>query len=180
MSETRIRDLFAEAAEYLPVGPAPDLASFVDARRSRRRLTTVSVGLAAAAAASLVVAVSMVDRSPTGGPAKSPGTPLQTTGSISLDCRNDQRSVSTWEGAGPYRHTPQAVARLFTNPVANEHAVMQSAGSRKARAILLRGDGTAWATLTLHDDPARGWYLSTTESCPGRYVRLYWQHQPPP
>jgi hypothetical protein len=177
MTETRIRELFAEAAEDLPVGPAPDLASFVQARRSRRRLAGVSVGLVGAAAASVVVVVSIAGGSPSGGPAKSPSTPVQTSGTFTLDCRNGQRSMSTWEAAGPYRRTPLALGTLFTNPVANEHAVVQSVHGRSAQVILLRGDGTAWAELTLGHDAANRWHLLGSESCPGRYVRMYWQHQ---
>jgi len=177
MTETRIRDVFSEAAEDITVGPPPELAGFIRARQSRRRLAVGSVGLVAAAAVGVVVAVTMVDGSPSGGPAESPSTPVQTTGKISLDCRTERRTASTWEGTGPYRRTPHALAKAFTNPVANEHAVLQSGDARRARALLLRGDGTAWATLDLRQDPDRGWYLYTAESCPGRYLRTYWQHQ---
>jgi hypothetical protein len=177
MTETRIHQLFEEAAEDMPVGPAPDLASFVQARQSRRRLVGVSVGLVGAAAASVVVVVSMAGGSPSGGPASSPSSPVQTTGDITLDCRNGQRSTSTWEAPGPYRRTPLAVGRLFTNPIADEHAIVQSVHGRSAQVILLRGNGTAWAELTLRFDAAKRWHLLGSESCPGRYVRTYWQHQ---
>ncbi len=178
MSETRIRDLFAQEAAALQVGPAPDLTSFVRARRSRRRLAIASVGLVAAAAVGVVVAVTTVGGQPIGGPAKSPVTPIQTTGPISLDCRNDLRSASTWEAPGPYRRTPLAVGRLFANPVANEQAVLQFVDDRSAKVILLRGNGAAWAELELGYDAAKGWHPLGSQSCPGRYVRMYWQHQP--
>jgi hypothetical protein len=134
--------------------------------------------VAATVAASVVVAMTIVDDSPSGGPAKAPVTPYPTTGVIALSCRNDMRSLITWEALAPYRRTPLGLARLFTNPVAEEHAVVQSVDDRSARVILLRGNGTAWAKLALAYDPARGWYLGTADSCDGRYVRMYFQHQP--
>jgi hypothetical protein len=147
-------------------------------RRSRRRLATASIGVAAAAVASVVIGVSMLDASPGAGPTVSPNTPYPTTGSIALDCRSDKRHLATYYGSGLHRRTPHAVGTVFTNPVADEYAVVEWVRGSLSRVALFRGNGTAWAEVDLEHDAARGWWsVVSINSCEGRYVRKYWQHQ---
>ena len=73
---------------------------------------------------------------------------------------------------------PMAIVPVVLESHRDFFASAVSAGADDV--ILLRGDGTAWAELNLLQNQAKLWYLYTHEGCAGRYLRMYWQHQPPP
>lgn len=168
-AETELRTRFARAADQIPVGQPPTadgLRAGADRRRTWRAIAV------AAAAGSIVAAVTVVSSQLGAGPEESATPPADTPASESapermrLDCPNDLRSSGILDGWPPPSFgSPVAVAMPYVDQAAGESTRVIKREDR-TYVWILRPDGTARARIAAnysayHD----GWLLGPFWTC---------------